>query len=86
MTMNRPAFKITASAPGSKLAAETAAALAASAIWYRCNGDEDYANQCLDHAKTLYAFADEHIGVYTDAITNAAAFYQSWSGYNDELI
>merc|ERR1711892_1348338 len=85
MTMARPAFKITANAPGSELAAETAAALASSAIWYRCNGDEDYANQCLDHAKTLYAFADEHRGKYTDAIP-AGAFYQSWSGYNDELV
>lgn len=85
MTMNRPAFKITASSPGSELAAETAAALASSAIWYRCNGDEAYANLCLDHAKTLYAFADEHRGVYTDAIP-AGAFYESWSGYNDELV
>ena len=86
MTMNRPAFKITASAPGSELAAETAAALAASAIWYRCNGDDSYANQCLEHAKTLYAFADEYRGKYTDAIPNAANFYQSWSGFNDELV
>ena len=25
-------------------------------------------------------------GKYTDAITDAGAFYQSWSGYKDELI
>ena len=26
------------------------------------------------------------LGKYTDCITNAADFYQSWSGYNDELV
>ena len=71
MTMARPAYKITAGSPGSELAAETAAALAASAVWYRCNGEENYAAQCLQHARTLYAFADQHRGKYTDAIPNA---------------
>ena len=86
MTMDRPAFTLTRDAPGTELAAETAAALAASSIWYRKNGDEFSAEKCLDHAKTLYAFGDEYRGKYTDAITNAAGFYQSWSGFHDELI
>ena len=35
MTMTRPAFKITPQKPGSDLAAETAAALAASSIVFK---------------------------------------------------
>merc|ERR1711872_1117821 len=35
---------------------------------------------------TLYKFADDHRGVYSDSIPQAAAFYKCWSGYNDELI
>ena len=26
------------------------------------------------------------LGKYTECITNAASFYESWSGYNDELV
>ena len=36
MTMARPAFKIDATHPGSDLAGETAAALAAASIFYSC--------------------------------------------------
>jgi len=86
MTMDRPAFKITASAPGSDLAAETAAALAASSIWFRCNGEDDYADTCLEHAIQLFQFADGRRGKYSDSIPNAQSFYNSWSGYNDELV
>ena len=82
--MNRPAFKIDAANPGSDLAAETAAALAATAMVFQPT-DAAYAAQCLDHAQALYAFADAHRGKYSDAIPNAAAFYNSWSGYRDEL-
>ena len=35
MTMARPAFKITTSAPGSELAGETAAAMAAASILFK---------------------------------------------------
>jgi endoglucanase len=85
MTMARPAFKITSSAPGSDLAGETAAALAASAIYFRNQLDYAYAENCLNHAKQLLDFADKYRGKYTDAIP-AGGFYESWSGYNDELV
>ena len=44
-----------------------------------------YAKELLKHAKELYAFADKYRGVYSDSIPNAASFYKSRSGYEDEL-
>ena len=84
MTMDRPAFKIDAANPGSDLAGESAAALAAASMLFR-GSDPAYADRLLDNAKQLYAFADEHRGKYSDAIPNASSFYNSWSGYQDEL-
>merc|ERR1711872_1177646 len=86
MTMDRPAWSITTSKPGSDLAGETAAALAAGSIYFTRRGESEYASSLLDHAKTLFDFADKHRDVYTNAIPNAASFYNSWSGYNDELL
>ena len=75
----RPSFKITKNQPGSDLAGETAAALAAGAMVF-ADEDADFSALCLHHAKELYDFADEYQGVYTDAIP-ARDFYNSWSGY-----
>ncbi|WP_132702569.1 glycoside hydrolase family 9 protein [Reinekea marinisedimentorum] len=85
MTMDRPAYKIDADNPGSDLAGETAAALAAISMVF-ADDDPDYAAELLSHAKELYAFADNYRGVYSDAITDAASYYNSWSGYNDEIV
>lgn len=84
MTMSRPAYKIDAAHPGTDLAAETAASLAASSMLFQAT-QPAYAAQLLDHAQALYAFADAHRGKYSDSIPNAASFYNSWSGYQDEL-
>lgn len=84
MTMARPAFSIDRENPGSDLAAEAAAALAAASIAFRST-DEEYADTLVDNARQLYAFADQHRGKYSDSITNARDFYNSWSGYHDEL-
>jgi len=84
MTMDRPSFRITANAPGSELAGETAAALAASSFFYRNMGYADYADECLQHARKLFEFADKYRGVYTDAIP-VSDFYNDFGGYNDEL-
>jgi endoglucanase len=81
----RPAFKIDAAHPGSDLAAEAAAALASSSLIFR-GTDTAYAALLLSHAKQLYAFADAYRGLYSDAITDAASYYKSWSGYQDELV
>ncbi|MGA3882227.1 glycoside hydrolase family 9 protein, partial [Bacillus pumilus] len=45
-----------------------------------------YAAKLLTHAKQLYAFVDRYRGEYTDCVTNAQPFYNSWSCYIDELI
>lgn len=85
MQMARPAYKIDASRPGSDLAGETAASLAAASIIFK-DTDPAYAATCLTHAKQLYSFADTYRGKYTDAITDAQGYYNSYSGYNDELV
>jgi hypothetical protein len=83
--MARPAFKIDAQHPGSDLAGEAAAALAAASIVFRPT-DTAYADLLLDHAVELYNFADTYRGKYSDSIPDAANFYNSYSGYNDELV
>ena len=37
------------------------------------------------HARQLYSFADTYRGRYSESIPDAAAFYNSFSGYHDEL-
>jgi endoglucanase len=85
MQMARPAYKVTTACPGSDLAGETAAAMAAASIAFRPT-NATYANTLLSHARTLYAFADTYRGKYSDCISDAQSFYNSWSGYNDELV
>ncbi|MEQ8536294.1 MAG: glycoside hydrolase family 9 protein [Coleofasciculus sp. D1-CHI-01] len=85
MTMERPAFKIDRQNPGSDLAGEAAASLAAASIVFR-GVDEAYADTLLQNAQQLYDFADQYRGVYTDAIPDAGQFYNSFSGFQDELV
>jgi len=85
MTMYRPSFTIDSSRPGSDLAGETAAALAASSLIYRNMGDEALADEALSHARELFDFANNYREVYSNSIPEAAGFYNSWSGYGDEL-
>ncbi len=82
---NRPSFKIDESCPGSDLAGETAAALAAISMIFK-DDEPNYAATLLQHARELYAFANSFRGKYSDCITDATAFYNSWSGYRDELV
>ncbi|HEX6469909.1 MAG TPA: glycoside hydrolase family 9 protein [Streptosporangiaceae bacterium] len=81
----RPAFKIDSSCGGSDLAGETAAAMAAASIAFRPT-DASYADTLVTHAKQLYTFADTVRRKYSDCITDAAGFYNSFSGFNDELV
>ncbi|MFZ5987066.1 MAG: glycoside hydrolase family 9 protein [Bacillota bacterium] len=82
MTMARPSFKVDLANPGSTVAGETAAALAAASIIFK-DTDPDYSALCLSHAKDLYSFADK---TKSDAgYTAANSFYKSWSGFYDEL-
>ncbi len=85
MPMARPSYYVDANSPGSDLTGETAAALAAASMIF-ADDDPAYSAELLDHAMALYDFADTYRGEYSDAITDATAFYNSWSGYNDELV
>ena len=83
MTINRPAFKIDMNRPGSDLAGETAAAMAAGSIAFQ-RTNRQYSDTLLRHAKELYDFASKYRGKYTNSIPQANDFYAS-SHYDDEL-
>lgn len=82
MTMNRPSFCVTKDNPGSAVVGEASAALAVASLAYK-DSDPDYSKLCLEHAKSLYSFADSTRS--DSGYTAANGFYNSWSGYFDEL-
>lgn len=82
MQMNRPSFKVDINNPGSAVSAEAAASLAACAVIYK-DIDPAYASECLSHAKQLYDFAERTKS--DSGYTAANGFYNSWSGFYDEL-
>ena len=82
MTMNRPSYCVTKSNPGSAVVGEAAAALASASIVFK-DSDPEYSAKCLEHAKSLYAFADSTRS--DSGYTAANGFYNSWSGFYDEL-
>lgn len=85
MTTSRQAYKIDPNNPGSDLAGETAAAMAAASVVFR-HHNPSYANELLTHAQQLFEFADKYRGKYDSSITVAQKYYRSVSGYADELL
>ncbi|KAF8413317.1 hypothetical protein HHK36_001295 [Tetracentron sinense] len=117
MSTDRRAYKIDPSNPGSDLAGETAAAMAAASLVFR-HQNPAYANDLLNHATqhnhifafldlkvivgrpgpnvcrqespvirlVLFEFADKYRGKYDSSIRVAQKYYQSYSGYADELL
>ena len=83
ITYEYPSYKVTSSAPGTEVSAETAAALAAASILFK-NVDSTYSSKLLEHSKEIYDFADKNRGDYTKAVP-VQDFYATFSGYNDEL-
>ncbi len=81
MHMDRPSYKVDKNSPGSTVSAEGAASLAACSIVF--SDDKKYSKTCLEHAEKLYKFAEETKS--DDGYTAANGFYNSWSGFNDEL-
>ncbi|MBO7563908.1 MAG: glycoside hydrolase family 9 protein [Clostridiales bacterium] len=80
--MDRPSYFVDSNHPGSCVTAETAASLAICSILYK-DTDPSFSKTCLTHAVSLYAFADKY---KSDAgYTAADGFYNSWSGFYDEL-
>ncbi len=82
--MERPAFKVDATSAngGSAVTGETAASLAVASIILKDKNPSKSATY-LQHAKTLYAMAEK--AQSDDGYTAANGFYNSWSGWNDEL-
>jgi len=88
---NRVAFKIDLNCKGPDLAAETAAAMAASAMVFQTS-DSAYAQTLLSHARDLYELALATTGTdgvennYANCITDAKDFYNAGFGlYWDEM-
>ncbi|CAK9875329.1 unnamed protein product [Sphagnum jensenii] len=86
MDTPRPAFQVNTNRPGSDVAAETAAALAAASLAFR-NLDSIYSARLLTSAIQVFNFANNYRGKYSDSFGGVVCpFYCSYSGYNDELV
>lgn len=85
MDTSRTAYKIDSNNPGSDLAGETSAAMAAASMVFR-DSNATYSATLLAHSRSLFTFADTYRGAYDNSIFVAKGFYNSWSGYDDELL
>ncbi|CAN1149605.1 Endoglucanase 11 [Linum perenne] len=92
MTTSRLAFKVDENNPGSEVAGETAAAMAASSIVFR-KTNPHYSQLLLHHAqqivlnwKQVFEFGDKYRGKYDESVKIVKGFYESTSGYKDELL
>lgn len=85
MTTSRRAFKIDENNPGSDIAGETAAAMAAASIVFRSTNPH-YSHLLLHHAQQLFEFGDKYRGKYDESLKVVKSYYASVSGYMDELL
>ncbi|OVA12242.1 Glycoside hydrolase [Macleaya cordata] len=86
MDTSRAVYKVDGSHPGSDVAGETAAALAAASIVFR-RRDPSYSRILLDRAVSVFEFADTHRGAYSGSLRSAVCpFYCDVNGYQDELL
>ena len=85
MTTSRQAYKVDRENPGSDLAGETAAAMAAASIVFR-RSDSRYSDLLLRHAEQLFEFGDRYRGKYDASVGEAWRYYASVSGYGDEML
>ncbi|KAF8661779.1 hypothetical protein HU200_056733 [Digitaria exilis] len=86
MDTPRTVYKVDPGTPGSDVAAETAAALAAASLVFR-KSDPAYASRLLARAKRVFDFADRHRGAYSKGLAaDVCPYYCSYSGYQDELL
>ncbi|XP_042423634.1 endoglucanase 8-like [Zingiber officinale] len=85
METPRPVYAVNTAHPGSEVAGEIAAALAAASIAFKTY-DAAYSQRLLSKAKQAYYFANTYQGSYNDSIGYAVCpFYCDFSGYHDEL-
>ncbi|KAK7481400.1 hypothetical protein BaRGS_00027356 [Batillaria attramentaria] len=85
MTMPRPCVKIGPGRPGSDVAGETVAALAAGALVFEEKGDLEYAATLLETAQSIYRFALENRGLYTDMPPTTQSWYYPSTSDKDEM-
>ncbi|CAA7388874.1 unnamed protein product [Spirodela intermedia] len=86
MDTPRTVFKVDPSNPGSDVAAETAAALAAASLVFQ-KTDPAYSKLLRRRAISVFEFADKYRGPYSNGLKSAVCpFYCSYSGYQDELL
>ncbi|WJZ90385.1 hypothetical protein VitviT2T_009532 [Vitis vinifera] len=86
MDTSRSVFKVDRNTPGSDVAAETAAALAAASVVFR-RSDPTYSKLLIRRAIRVFQFADRYRGAYSNGLKNyVCPFYCSYSGYQDELL
>lgn len=77
----RTVYWVSPSNPGSDVAGETAAALAAASMVFR-KVDPKYSKLLLSTAKKVFQFAIQYRGAYSDSLGSAVCpFYCSYSGY-----
>ncbi|KVI06694.1 Glycoside hydrolase, family 9 [Cynara cardunculus var. scolymus] len=86
MDTARTVYSVSRNKPGSDVAGETAAALAAASMVFRVV-DKKYSKLLLRTAKSVFQFAAQYRGSYSDSLGAAVCpFYCSYSGYKDELL
>ncbi|KAI9493008.1 Six-hairpin glycosidase-like protein [Zychaea mexicana] len=85
---DRPSYKITSDAPGTDIAALTAAAFAASSYLFRNQlNDTSYADALQSHAESLYNFAEtaQPMQLYTEAVSASKDYYEATT-YTSPLV
>ncbi|OVA03000.1 Glycoside hydrolase [Macleaya cordata] len=86
MDTDRSAYAVNQTHPGSEVAAEIAAALAASSTVFK-SSDLPYSQKLLSRAREVFEFADKYQGSYNDSLGKVVCpFYCDWDGYKDELV
>ncbi|GAV60261.1 Glyco_hydro_9 domain-containing protein [Cephalotus follicularis] len=88
MDTPRTVYAVDAPNPASDVAGETAAALAASSMAFQ-SSDPGYAGTLLRTATSVFQFADDYRGAYSDNSNikeGVCPFYCDFDGYQDELL
>lgn len=82
----RTVYKIDRAHPGSDVAGETVAALAAASIVFRSRNPA-YSRHLLNRAINVFKFADNYRGAYSNSLRSGVCpFYCDNNGYQDELL
>ncbi|XP_028801741.1 endoglucanase 9-like [Neltuma alba] len=82
----RTVYWVSPDKPGSDVAGETAAALAAASIVFH-RIDPAYSKKLMGTAQKVFQFALRYQGSYSSSLGSAVCpFYCSYSGYKDELL